>query len=84
MVLSALKSAKGDATGIRVHEASGTATTGATIRLNAKVSSANEAKLMEDSGPKVKLQNNTLRFDLRPFEIKTFKLRLQDLEEVRG
>jgi len=80
VVLSALKPAKDGATIIRVYEASGTATSGATLRMHAKVSSANDANLMEDTGAKLKLENNTLRFDLHPFEIKTFKLRLQDLK----
>jgi alpha-mannosidase len=77
VVLSALKPAKDGATVIRVYEASGQATTGATIKLHAKVISANEANLMEDSSAKVKVQQNTLQFDLHPFEIKTFKLRLK-------
>ena len=80
IVLTALKPAKDGATVIRVYEASGKATTGASIALNAKVLSANEANLMEDSGTNWKVQNNTLRFDLRAFEIKTFKLRLEALK----
>jgi alpha-mannosidase len=77
VVLSALKPAKDGGTVIRVYEASGQATTGAMIKLHARVISANEANLMEDSGAKVKVQQNTLQFDLHPFEIKTFKLRLK-------
>jgi len=84
VVLSALKPAKDGTAIIRVYEASGTATTGAAITLKTKVQSANEANLMEDSGPRLKLQNNALRFDLRPFEIKSFKLKLQDLKEAKG
>jgi alpha-mannosidase len=76
VVLSALRVARDGATVIRVYEASGEATS-ATINLNAKVVSANEANLMEDSGPKVSLQKNALRFDLHPFEIKTFKIKLR-------
>jgi alpha-mannosidase len=77
VVLSSLKPAKDGGTVIRVYEASGQATTGAMIKLQAKVISANEANLMEDSGAKVKVQQNTLQFDLHPFEIKTFKVRLK-------
>jgi alpha-mannosidase len=76
VVLSALKPAKDGMTVIRIYEASGQATTGATIKLHAKVLSANEANLMEDSGAKVKVSQHTLQFDLHPFEIKTFKVRL--------
>jgi len=78
VVLSALKPAKDGLTVIRVYEASGQATTGATIKLHAKVVSANEANLMEDSGAKAEVRQNTLRFDLHPFEIKTFKVRLKN------
>jgi alpha-mannosidase len=81
VVLSALKPAKDGATVFRVYEASGKATTGATIALKAKVLSANEANLMEDSGPDLQVRDNTLRFDLHAFEIKTFKLRLEALKD---
>jgi alpha-mannosidase len=80
LVLSALKPGKDGATVLRVYEASGKATTRATISFKAKVLSANEANLMEDSGLKLKIENNTLRFDLHGFEIKTFKLRLNPLK----
>jgi hypothetical protein len=33
---------------------------------------------MEDAGSKLKLEKNAFRFDLRRFEIKTFKVRLQE------
>jgi alpha-mannosidase len=80
VVLSALKPAKDGSTVLRVYEASGKATTGATVVLKAKVLSANESNLMEDSGPKLKIENNAVRFDLHGFEIKTFKLRLGALK----
>jgi alpha-mannosidase len=78
VVLSALKPAKDGMAVIRVYEASGQATTGATIKLHAKVISANEANLMEDSGAKANVRQNTLQFDLHPFEIRTFKVRLEN------
>jgi len=77
VVLSALKPAKDGETVIRVYEAAGQATTGATIKIHAKVLSANQANLMEDSGEKVHVNKDTLQFDLHPFEIKTFKVRLK-------
>jgi alpha-mannosidase len=79
VVLTALKPAKDGSVTVRVYEAAGAATSGATIHLNTKVGSAHEANLMEDPATKVKTSNNTLHFDLHPFEIKTFKLTLQDL-----
>ena len=77
VVLSALKPAADGATVLRVYEASGKATTGATLKVFARMKSAQAANLMENSGNELKLQNNILRFDLHPFEIKTFKLRLE-------
>jgi alpha-mannosidase len=74
VVLTALKPSKDGETVIRVYEASGTPTSGATIRVQAKVRTAREANLMEDSGKEVRLRNGVLQFDLRPFEIRTFKL----------
>lgn len=76
-MLSAFKPGKDDATIIRVYETDGHATDGAEIKLNAKIISANEANLMEDLGAKLKVANNTLRFDLHPFEIKTFVVRVK-------
>jgi alpha-mannosidase len=77
VVLSALKPAKDGTTIVRVYEAGGQATTGATLKLHAKVTSANEANLMEDTGKKLETREDSIRFDLHPFEIKTFKLRLK-------
>jgi alpha-mannosidase len=77
VVLSALKPARDGAIIVRVYEASGKATKGAMIKLNARVQMAQVANLMEDPGPKLKAQDNKLRFDLHPFEIRTFKLLLQ-------
>ena len=76
VVMSALKPSKDETTVIRVYEASGQVTTGATIRLHAKVLAANEANLLEDAGSRVEVKADSIRFDLRPFEIKTFVFRL--------
>jgi alpha-mannosidase len=77
VVLSALKPAADGTTVLRVYEASGEATTNAMVKVFAKLKSAESANLMEDSGDKLNVKNNTVRFDLHPFEIKTFKLRLE-------
>jgi alpha-mannosidase len=76
VVLSAFKPANDGSSIIRVYEADGRATA-ATLKLHAKVLSANEANLMEDTGKKLKAQDDSIHFDLHPFEIKTFKLRLK-------
>ena len=80
VVVSSLKPAKDGSTVIRIYEAGGRDTRGATFLINGKVLSANEANLMEDTGPKLKVEKSAVRFDLRRFEIKTFKIRLQELK----
>jgi alpha-mannosidase len=76
VVLSALKLAKDGSTVVRVYEAAGQPVTGARLRLNTKLLSAEEANLMEDSIGKLKVAKGTVEFNLHPFEIKTFKLRM--------
>jgi hypothetical protein len=46
------------------------------MQWRAKILEAHEANLMEDSGQRLKITKESLEFDLRPFEIKTFKVRL--------
>jgi alpha-mannosidase len=78
VVLSALKPAADGATVLRVYEASGKTTTNAMLKLFARVKSVESANLMEDSGTALKVQNDAVRFDLHPFEIKTLKLHLEN------
>jgi len=70
-----LKPGKDGSTILRLYEASGKATPGVTIKSKAKIISANEANLVEDTGNKLKVAMNTVQFDLKPFEIKTIKFR---------
>ncbi len=76
VVISALKPSKDGETVIRVYEASGQSTKAATLRFHAKVLDANESNLLEDAGQHLEVKADTIRFDLRPFEIKTFRFRL--------
>ena len=76
VVLTAFKPGPSRTTILRVYEASGKATQGVRIKLHAGITTAYEANLLEDSGRKLKVQNNTVQFDLHPFEIKTIKLQL--------
>ena len=76
VVLSALKSGPGQTTVLRVYEAQGEASPDVTIRFKPRIDAAFEANLLEDSGRPLKIEKNTVRFDLHPFEIKTIKLRL--------
>ena len=81
VVTSALKPARDGSTVIRVYEADGRAVTNATLQLHAKILGANEANLMEDTGHKLKVRKDAIQFDLHPFEIKTFKLRLEAMKK---
>jgi alpha-mannosidase len=76
VVLTALKPGPGQTTVVRVYEAQGEASPGVTIRFKPRIASACEANLLEDSGGHLKIEENTVRFDLHPFEIKTIKLSL--------
>ncbi len=62
---------------LRVYEATGRPSIGVTIKLHAEIASAHEANLMEDAGRELRTEQNSFQFDLHPFEIKTFKLRLR-------
>jgi alpha-mannosidase len=76
VVLSAFKPARDGSTVIRVYEATGAPVNGAEISFKLNPQSACEANLMEDSGPKLKVRNRTIHFDLHRFEIRTFKVQL--------
>ncbi|MGH9554128.1 MAG: glycosyl hydrolase-related protein [Terriglobales bacterium] len=41
------------------------------------ISQVHEANLIEDAGARVESQRDSFAFDLKPYEIKTFKLTLQ-------
>ena len=77
VVVSALKPGKSGTTILRVYEADGRATSDVAIKLDAHILSAREANLMEDPGAKLGVANDTLRFSLHPFQIKTFALKLR-------
>jgi alpha-mannosidase len=62
---------------LRVYEAAGKATQGVKIKFEAKLLTASEANLIEDPGRQLQCQNDTLQFDVRAYEIKTFLLQLQ-------
>jgi len=79
IVLTALKPGPGRTAILRVYEAAGVATSGATLKLNAEIVAAHETDLLENPVRELKIEKNTLQFDLHPFEIMTFKLSLQTL-----
>jgi alpha-mannosidase len=76
VVVAALKPGRDGAAVLRVYEASGQATPGVTVKLRAPVIAAGTANLLEDPERDLAVAGNGVSFDLRPFEIKTIRLRL--------
>ena len=81
IVVSALKPGPKGSIILRVYEAGGKSSSAVKVKIQTRVASANESNLMEDTGRKMEVQNDTLQFDLHPFEIKTFKLQLAPQEK---
>lgn len=76
VVLTSFKPGADGSVALRVYEAAGESAPGASIHVNTKIKSAREANLLEDSGRPLTVKNNTVRFDLHPFQIETIKLNL--------
>jgi len=76
IVLSAVKPGSDGTAIVRLYEATGRPAAGVQLKLRAKVLSAHESNLMEDPGQELKTETDTLQFDMKPFEIKTFALKL--------
>jgi alpha-mannosidase len=78
VVLSALMPDEdGEGLIARVYEAAGQPTSGVRIHFIPDVSSAAEVNLMEETLAKAAVRGNSIDFDLHPFEIKTFKVKLR-------
>ena len=77
VVVSAVKTAKDGSTIVRVYEADGRATTAVELSVNGDLRGAQETNLIEDVERDLPPDGQILRFDLGPFEIKTFKLRMK-------
>jgi alpha-mannosidase len=77
VVVSAWKAGPDGSTILRLYEASGEATAGVTVRLEPGVTAAHEANLIEDAGQSLAVADNRIRFDLGPYQIKTFRLQLK-------
>jgi alpha-mannosidase len=76
VVPSALKPGQSGGLVLRVYEAGNQRTGGVRIKMQPRVASASEVDLLEESIRKLELRDNTLVFDLGPYQIKTFKLEL--------
>ena len=78
VVISALRPGPDGSGVLRIYEAAGQPTS-ATVQISAQVVAAEEVNLIEDPGTELAVVENTISFDLQPFEIKTIKLRMQPL-----
>jgi len=76
VVASALKMGEDKGLILRVYEAAGKAAPGVKIKLPHGPWTASEVNLIEQPVHDVNTRNNSLTFDLRPFEIKTFRIEL--------
>ncbi len=76
VVISALKMGDEGSVILRVYEAAGKPTSGMKIKLPHRALSASEVNLIEQPIQKLDLQSDSLSFDLRPYEIKTFRFEL--------
>jgi alpha-mannosidase len=77
VVLSALAPAQdGNGVIVRVYEAAGHAAADVKIHFSISVQAASEVNLMEDLLQSTAVEDDTIRLDLRPFEIKSFRLQM--------
>jgi len=76
VVVSALKPSKGGGVVLRVYEAAGQPSLGIHANWHASLSEVHAANLMEDSEDRLVAERESFQFDLKPYEIKSFKVRL--------
>ena len=77
VVTSALKPGRDGTAVLRVYEAGGQAARGVRVQFHFPVTDAHEANLIEDNGAAIGASGDVLSFDLKPFEIRTFKFRVK-------
>ena len=78
VVVSALKPSRGGEVAVRVYEAAGQPARGVRMHFARRVAAARAANLIEDSGEQLPVRDNAVSFDLQPYEIKTFRVQLED------
>lgn len=76
-VTSALKPGKDGTVILRVFEAAGKPSHGVRATWRVPISRVHEASIIEDTGPSLGARSDSFTFELKPFEIKTFKLTLK-------
>jgi alpha-mannosidase len=73
-VISALKPGSGGTVILRVYEAAGRSSRGVSAVWQVPISRVQETNLIEDSDDLIESQRDRFTFDLKPYEIKTFKV----------
>lgn len=81
VVTTALKPGKDGTVVLRVYEAAGKPNRGVRASWRVPVSQVREANLIEDAGERIDAQPDSFTFDLKPYEIKTFKLTLKPISK---
>jgi alpha-mannosidase len=76
VVVSALKPSRHGEVAVRVYEAAGQPAQGVRMRFTRAVAAVRAANLIEDPGEELPVRDHAVSFDLRPYEIKTFCVRL--------
>jgi alpha-mannosidase len=77
VMVSTLKDGANGRAVLRIYEASGRTAQATRIRFSRPIAMAEEVSLMEESVRKLKVRKETLSLNLRPFEIKTLRLRFR-------
>jgi len=77
VVVSALKPAKDGSAVLRIYEAAGKPVHAGSVRFGVAISRVQEANLIEDALKDLEVRGDGFSFDLKPFEIRTFKLVLK-------
>jgi alpha-mannosidase len=78
VVVSALRPSRDGDFALRVYEAAGQSAPSVRVDFNVPLATVREANLIEDPGQHVSIRENGFSFDLRPYEIKTFRLHLTE------
>jgi alpha-mannosidase len=82
IVLSALKPARNGDVLLRVYEATGKPVQNGVITFTPQLVSASESNVVEDEGSLVRISGNAIACQLRPFEIKNFRLRFKPQQRL--
>ena len=80
VIVSAVKPGENGGTIVRLYEAAGKPAKNVRLRCHAPVKLAQEVNLMEDPKGKLDSADNTVAFAMRPFEIKTIQLQLEQVK----